>query len=332
MNIIDIAQICGLSKSTVSRYLTGGSVSAKSAQKIARAIEQTGFEVNASASRLKTNRSNLIGVLIDGIESVSITRTLTGVNKACREHGFLPFVVFNEEEGHGEIEGMRALVRQGVDGIVYGSMCVTDAQRSYLNSCGKPALILGQSDDELPYCKVDDFAAGHLLGEHIRQTGAHNIVYLSFPRSNRAIGAERSEGFLSAFEFHGAVANDRPRVTLIDTGYAYTDDTDAAIDRALALEPDCIVAASDRFVLKILEHAAHQGLRIPEDCLLAGFGNHPASAMPPVSLTSIDFDYRALGHDAAERIIKLIQGDKIPHANTGYPFNLVVRASTGGNR
>ena len=61
MNIIDIANLCGVSKSTVSRYLTGGSISQKTADKIAKAIEETGFEHNVAAVQLKTNKIGLVG-------------------------------------------------------------------------------------------------------------------------------------------------------------------------------------------------------------------------------------------------------------------------------
>ena len=80
MNIIDIANLCGVSKSTVSRYLTGGSISQKTADKIAKAIEETGFEHNVAAVQLKTNKSGLVGVIVDGLDSQSVTRILAGMS------------------------------------------------------------------------------------------------------------------------------------------------------------------------------------------------------------------------------------------------------------
>lgn len=327
MNIIDIAKLCGLSKSTVSRYLTGGSVSAKSAEKIARVIEQTGFEANVSASRLKTNRSNLVGVLIDGIESTSIARTISGINDRCRENGYLPFVVFNRAKQDASVESIRTLIRQGVDGIIFGTMGITNEQRSYLRQCGKPVLVLGQRDEEFHYCTVDDQAAGFMLGKHVRDIGARKVAYLSYPHANRAIGVERTEGFLSAFDCESH-PDEPSQVSVIESSYAYIDDVTPFIEQAFRMDPDCIVAASDRIAFKVLESAAAHGIHIPQDCMLAGFGNNPADAIPSVSLTSIDFDYQAMGRHAAAQIIALIQGDEVPRKSTDYAITLIERGST----
>lgn len=90
MNIIDIANLCGVSKSTVSRYLTGGSISQKTADKIAKAIEETGFEHNVAAVQLKTNKSGLVGVIVDGLDSQSVTRILAGMSETCLDRGYQP--------------------------------------------------------------------------------------------------------------------------------------------------------------------------------------------------------------------------------------------------
>ena len=57
VTIQDIANMVGVSKSTVSRYLNGGYVSNENTVKIKEAIEKTGFETNFFAKRLKDRKS-----------------------------------------------------------------------------------------------------------------------------------------------------------------------------------------------------------------------------------------------------------------------------------
>ena len=64
--IQDIAAMAGVSKSTVSRYLNNGYVSREKAAKISEIIDQTGFQSNFFAKRLKTKHSKLIGVVSIG--------------------------------------------------------------------------------------------------------------------------------------------------------------------------------------------------------------------------------------------------------------------------
>ena len=72
MTIKDIAQISGVSKSTVSRYLNGGSISKKNAEKIERVIKETGYKPNMIASRLKAKQSHLIGILVTELKTKSV--------------------------------------------------------------------------------------------------------------------------------------------------------------------------------------------------------------------------------------------------------------------
>ena len=49
MTINDIAQLSGVAKSTVSRYLNGGSVRYETGQKIKKVIEENHYEPNVFA-------------------------------------------------------------------------------------------------------------------------------------------------------------------------------------------------------------------------------------------------------------------------------------------
>jgi LacI family transcriptional regulator, sucrose operon repressor len=51
--IADIAQLAGVAKSTVSRYLNGGSISESTKLKIERIINETGYVPNTFAQSLK---------------------------------------------------------------------------------------------------------------------------------------------------------------------------------------------------------------------------------------------------------------------------------------
>jgi Transcriptional regulators len=72
MTINDIAKISGVSKSSVSRYLNGGSISKANASKIEKVIKETGYRPNKVASRLKATNGKMIGILISEIQTKSV--------------------------------------------------------------------------------------------------------------------------------------------------------------------------------------------------------------------------------------------------------------------
>lgn len=322
MNIIDIAQLCGVSKSTVSRYLTGGSVSKKSAEKIAQAIEETGFKHNVVAVQLKTKRSGLIGVIVDRLNSQSTTTVLAGINDACLNRGYQPFFAFDHPSQHRKTEMVQRLARQGVDAIIYGSAYISPENRRCLQTCGRPVLVLGQSDPELPALKVNDYEAGKLMGEHIVQAGASHIAFLNYPHTDLALGVERFSGFADV------CAQQDISLQAIEVDFSRQDDIQEQIDQALALNPDCIACGSDAMALKVLDRLDELGISCPNDILVSGFGDNKISSARRISLTTVHFDYNELGVKGVEAAIALIEGKSFEPCDSTFGIRLIERNTT----
>ena len=80
VTITDIANMVGVSKSSVSRYLNGGYVSEENSKKIQEAIEKTEFKSNFFARRLKAKNSRLIGIIIPRFDSYTTGKILESIN------------------------------------------------------------------------------------------------------------------------------------------------------------------------------------------------------------------------------------------------------------
>lgn len=321
MTINDIARLAGVSKSTVSRYLTGGSVSKKSAEKIARVIDETGFVLNASASKLRSQRSRLIGVLVDGIEARAVIRILRGINDGLHELDYLPFIVIDNHDEDHKLAGMQALVQQGVDAIIFGTAQLTEEHAKFMLGMDVPAIVLGQRSDSFPFAKVDDYTGGRIMAEHVLAQKPEHLVYLGFPGYDRA-GIERWRGFVDACGAAGA------GVEYLECGYEPTAGYRMA-ETVIAIGADFVVGASDTICLGILRYLAERGMSSPTDLRLASFGDYSESSLPMVSLTSLDFDYQALGRDVAAKAVDLVEGRDVPHESTDYHIELHIRHSSG---
>ena len=69
MNISEIAEMAGVSRAAVSRYLNHGYVSAEKKEKIRAVIQRTGYQPSVQARMLRTRHSHLIGVLMPRIQT-----------------------------------------------------------------------------------------------------------------------------------------------------------------------------------------------------------------------------------------------------------------------
>ena len=88
LNIIDIAKLAGVSKSTVSRYLNNGYVGAESREKIKKVIDETGFMPQSYAKSLRTGKTNLIGVIVPKISTETAPRVVQGITEVLSENNY----------------------------------------------------------------------------------------------------------------------------------------------------------------------------------------------------------------------------------------------------
>ena len=116
VTIKEVAELAGVSKSTVSRYLNRGYVSEEKRELVRQAIAQTGFKSNFFAKRLKTKESKLIGIVLPRMDSVTVGKLLTGINRVLDPAGYQVLVQVSQLSQRRELDAMRSLQQQGVDG------------------------------------------------------------------------------------------------------------------------------------------------------------------------------------------------------------------------
>ncbi len=321
LTILDIAKLSNSSKSTVSRYLNGGSVSPKTAERIRKAIEETGFELNVTASRLKAKKSYLVGVMIEGIWSVSVGKILGGINRGLREQGYQPFIMIDEVNEDTKISSMKSLIAQGVDGIILGAGKLTPEHLAFIHSCNVPMIIIGQTCDSLPFRKVDDFYAGQLLAEYVLSLDRKRIVFVGISEQDKAIGVERKLGFTETIRKNSAAD-----VYFVETDFSM-EHTYGKAKEVLDMKPDMIVGATDRICMGIMRYLNEKEIKIPDQVAIAGFGNYEFSNVVYPPLTSVDFDYDLLGQTTAQDMIKIINNGSVEHGNMDFAVRLVRRKS-----
>ena len=90
--------------------------------------------------------------------------------------------------------------------------------------------------------------------------------------------------------------------------------------------PTAVQAVSDLVAIGCAETLLQQGLNIPGDISIAGFGNILAAEFYRVPLTTVSQPKHRLGMAAMDAMMNLIRGEKVPSRRL--PAELVLRQST----
>ena len=322
LTIQDIANLAGVAKSTVSRYLNNGYVSKEKAMLIDKVIRETGYKSNFFAKRLKTKQSKLIGIVMPRLDSFSAGKLLTGFNIILQQMGYQALILISELNSQKELDNIYKLIQQGVDGIIVDSININDNHLKLINQANIPIIFTGQSHDKVNFIKVDDINAGKLMGEYIASLNHQQVVFLGVSPQDKAVGVDRYEGFKQGF----LANNPQGKISFVQTDFSFEQAYNLG-DTVVSFNPSAVICATDNIALGLLRYFHEKKIHVPQDISLAGFGGYPVGSISYPSLTSLAFDYKHLGIKTAEKLLSMLQNHPVT-SEYDHNMNLIIREST----
>jgi LacI family transcriptional regulator len=329
-SIRDVAALAGVSMSTVSNVLNRPQrVSAESAERVQRAIQQLGFVRNEAARQLRVGRSRLLGLAVINISNPFFTDVATGVEEAARAAGYSVLLGNSASRPEGEVGFLDLFEQQRVDGVLIVPSGDVLEKLDGLRRRGTPAVLIDRVDDRRTFSSVstDDVVGGALAARHLLETGRRRLWFLGGLLSIRQMG-DRLEGFRG-------VLRDIPEASLRVESAAFVDATSGAeYGRAIASlpaadRPDGIFAANDMLALGVIQGLASVGLRVPQDVAVVGYDDIVFSAAAAIPLTSVRQPSRRMGSTAATLLIEeLADPEGFRPRSIVYEPQLIVRSST----
>lgn len=306
LTINDIAKLSGVAKSTVSRYLNGGSVRGQTGEKIRKVIEENNYEPNVFA-RLNAKNSRIIGLTVPGFDSVTTPRLVEVIVAYLKRYDYTPLIMHTGNDLAEEMRSLERLNKMNVDGIMVLASGNTPEYGEMANKLELPVLFLGQRFEEQNSVINDDYNAGVRIGKYLGEHGARLVAGLWVGEEDPAVGRERKRGVIDGLGQYGVRLD-----PVIETSFRYTD----AAERTRQLldsgvMPDTIVCATDRIAEGVYKVLYERNIRIPDDISVTGFGDYETSELLRPPLTTIRFDWKQWGEISAETILQMIQGKPV---------------------
>ena len=321
MTIKEIAELAGVSKSTVSRYLNHGYVSLEKAEKVRQVIESTGYQTNFFAKRLKMKYSKLVGVVLPRMDSVAVGKLLAGIHRVFLPNGYQGILMVSNLSREKELENILSLQQQGVDGIIIDSVGITERHIELQMELDVPMVFTGQMHPEVHYIKFDDRAAGRMMGAYLKEMQHKHAVFVGVNESDQAVGVERKQGFRDAF----LEGNEGARMDYVETGFDFFSAYNCG-EKVNRYRPTVVVGATDNICLGLLRYFHERKIRVPEECSVAGFGGYEVGAVVYPALTTVSFDYELVGMKTAQGMLSLIRGEEFV-SDAALPLFFVQRES-----
>ena len=127
VNIADVAREAGVSVQTVSRALNNkGEISQETRERVLETVERLGYRPNTLARGLVTQKTSTLGLVVPDIANPFFSEVARGAEDAAHQAGYSLLLCNAMEDPAREMEALRTLEAQRVDGIVLCSSRLSD--------------------------------------------------------------------------------------------------------------------------------------------------------------------------------------------------------------
>ena len=304
----EIARSCGCSIATVSKALNDmPDIGQATAVHIREVAAKMGYQPNAAARALKTNRSKVIGLLMFlRNESIWTHEYFGGIARSIQAemdingYNITPIDCRSIMDKYSCLDYCRA---RNYAGLI-------------LMSAGFPEKgLMELLDSDMPIVTVDYATQnrGAVLSDNV--DGVRDLVRYIYDHGHRRIAfihgdmtivtKRRLASFYSTCEELGV---DVPDEYVIPSVFHDTLASTEATQKLLSLKkpPTCILYPDDYSLIGGLNELSARGLRIPEDISIAGYDGIPLASVIKPSFTTVRQDCDGIGKNAAAMLLNAI--------------------------
>lgn len=331
ITIAEVAQVAGVSVSTVSRILNDKpDVAEKTRQRVQQVIAELGYTPHVQAQRLAAGKSRTIALHYSA-DYIEFTRQemgfINGIGTALGEANFF----FNLIATPLTRESLRNLYRSGqVDGVILMEIDMNDWRVDFLRERNHPFVMIGRSADNtgLHFIDPDQESVVVTAFDYLIELGHRHIGFLAYPESllERGYGAavRSMRGYKKACEKHGL----QPACIQVDLT---ARDLYESTLRLLERQPDmtAVVTIEGSTAVGIIRALQQLGRTVPDDFSIVAVTTEQTAQLISPPLTHIDLPSYDLGYQAARMLMSILNKEPLEVSQVIVPPRLIIHESAG---
>ncbi len=332
VTIQHIAARAGVSTATVSRTLANPDVvTAKTRERVLRAVAETGYTPNVAARNLRARRSMMILVVLPNVANPFFAQVLRGVDDELVTAGYDMIIGNLDNLVAREARYVRLAQAGQVDGVLLMTGRIPKGDTRNMDDLGLPMAAVCAAVPGLaaPQIVADDRGASIAVAKHFIGLGHQRFGYVSGLQGN-VNDVQRYAGFLEGLDAAGVP---REAVTYWPGDFNLRAGVEAA--RAfltLAERPTAVYAACDEIAIAFIKTVSDAGLEVPKDVSIIGFDGIEFAEFISPTLTTMRQPRYELGRASARALLEEIQDGGTGERLIELPAPMVVGDSTAPPR
>jgi DNA-binding LacI/PurR family transcriptional regulator len=309
----DVAKLAGVSQPTVSRVLnhteTSIPVSEATRERVFAAVRKLGYRPNRTARSLRTQRTQMIALMIADISNGFYHPIARAVQDIARQHDYDVLIANSNHVYENERHFCEAVMRRPVDGVIMVPIRLTTEEiERFITFTSTPVAVLGEQivHPQVDVVWVDDGQATYeAINWLIRVRGHRQIGFLGVPDVYPP-GPRRWQGFRRALQ--EADLTIEPR-WLVQGGFTLESGRKAAQQLIAGGDlPTALFVLNDLMAIGAILAFQDAGYSVPEDIAVVGVDDIPEATIIRPNLTTIAQTPYDIGNKLATALFERING------------------------
>ena len=326
LTIADVAEALGVSKTTVSRAISGkGRIGVATRDRVLKYIEEHDYKPNVIAKGLAQSKTYNLCVVMPADYAVGdlafFQECLLGIQgiAGIMEYDILLSICKNDDIASLE----RIVMNHKVDGVILMRTFVEDKQIAYLQSRNVQFVKIGSTKyKDVIQLDHNHKSACKELTSIILMKGMKKIALIGGDE-NHVVTQSRLRGFREAYD----KMNEQLDPTFLYLNLDNNVVIDRTVEEVLDRKADCILCMDDAICSRVLKRLRENHISDPKDIRVASFYNSMVLDNNVPSITSLEFDSKELGMVACKTLLDLIEGVNV-ETRTLLPYEVVLKEST----
>jgi len=313
ITIKDVAKKLNCSVSTISRAFNDKyDIRKETRELILATANEMGYSPNPMAKSLLKQCSNQIGVVVPEFINPFFPEVIIGMQEVFHKAGYQVLIMQSNESYIHELENVKALENNMVDGMILSLSIETKNVEYYkkMISQGFPLVLFNRVSNELETHKVilDDYKWAFFATEHLIYQGYKKIFHFAGP-SGLMFSQNRKNGFIDAHRKHKLAVDNS---SIVETGLLISDG-EREMEELIKNNnlPDAIFAVNDMAAIGAMKVLKKNGLKIPDDVAIVGFTETQIAQLIDPPLTSVAQPTHEMGRATALLLLDQIENKGI---------------------
>ncbi|MEQ1941270.1 LacI family DNA-binding transcriptional regulator [Mesorhizobium sp. VNQ89] len=310
----DVARLAGVSEITVSRVVRNkGSISPKTRDVVAAAIEKLGYLPNRAAGALASANSALIAVLLPSLSNVVFPEVLRGINEGLKDTRYQPLIGVTEYNPILEEQLLFSLLAWKPRAVITtGFEHTSNALRMLATSTVRVAELMDIDSQPIDVAVgLSHRRAGYATGRHLIQRGYQRFGYVGHNWHKDVRAKLRLDGLQAALQDAGKTVSDME----FSDGPSSTETGKAMLETLLKRKRqlDVVVFSNDDMAVGGFFHCMSSSIAVKRDLALFGFNGLEIGQSLPMPLSTVRSNRFMIGKRAVEI---LLANDERPSSKT----------------